>query len=187
MRTENQTILKESFDAQSLMKAEFSECVFENCSFKETDFRNASFSECVFKGCNLHLVKMDGCSYKDVIFEECKIVAGDFYKADLHLLLVQFKRCALIGCNFSSMKLKMTNFSESKIKDCIFTEAQLSGANFKETDLLGSIFHQTDLSNANFTNAINYSIDPKTNILRKAKFSVPEVVSLLSAFDIQIS
>jgi hypothetical protein len=42
------------------------------------------------------------------------------------------------------------------------------------------------MSGASFRNAKNYNIDPNNNFLKKTKFSVPEVISLLSAYDIEI-
>jgi len=60
-------------------------------------------------------------------------------------------------------------------------------ADFRETDLEGNIFHHADLSKADFRDVKNYSINPQSNILKKARFSIPEVLSLLNFFDIQIS
>ena len=65
-----------------------------------------------------------------------------------------------------------------------FTGTNLTRANLAKTDFLGSRFADTNLSYADFSEAVNYGIDPRTNRLKKAVFSIPEVVSLLSAFDI---
>jgi len=62
----------------------------------------------------------------------------------------------------------------------------LIDANFDEVDLTGTIFHNSDLSKADFSNASNYDIDPKTNKIKKAKFSLPEALQLLRGFDITI-
>ncbi|MEI8366028.1 MAG: hypothetical protein WCF65_06385 [Parachlamydiaceae bacterium] len=45
--------------------------------------------------------------------------------------------------------------------------------------------HQDRLK-TDFSQATRYSIDPKTNKIKKAKFSFPEVVGLLNGFDITI-
>jgi hypothetical protein len=42
------------------------------------------------------------------------------------------------------------------------------------------------LEKANFTTARNYSINPQINIIKKAKFSFPDVVGLLDVFNITI-
>lgn len=83
--------------------------------------------------------------------------------------------------------MKKTHFCKSKIKECYFNETELIEADFKDTDLEGSLFHHCDLTQSDFRGAINYSIDPQANILKKAVFSSPEVLALLRYFDIQIS
>jgi uncharacterized protein YjbI with pentapeptide repeats len=65
-----------------------------------------------------------------------------------------------------------------------FTRTNLTRANLIETDFLGSRFADTNLSYADLSKATNYSIHPTVNRLKKTVFSLPEAVSLLSAFDI---
>ena len=43
-----------------------------------------------------------------------------------------------------------------------------------------------NLEKASFVGARGYSIDPRSNKIRKAAFSVPDVLSLLEAFEIVI-
>ena len=92
-----------------------------------------------------------------------------------------------MGCNFSDLKMKRTSFLGSKVKECYFNDTFLMEADFRETDLEGSIFHHADLSKADFRDAKNYSINPQSNTLKKARFSIPEALSLLNFFDILIS
>ena len=65
-----------------------------------------------------------------------------------------------------------------------FTGTNLTRANLAKTDFLGSRFADTNLSYADLSKARNYAIDPRANRLKKTVFSMPEAVSLLSAFDI---
>ena len=67
-----------------------------------------------------------------------------------------------------------------------FAEANLNGARFEECDLLNAIFDNTLLEKADFSTAINYSIDPDNNYLRGAIFSLPSVTGLLDKYNIQI-
>ncbi|NGX58862.1 MAG: hypothetical protein KR126chlam3_00002 [Chlamydiae bacterium] len=123
---------------------------------------------------------------QDVLFEECKIVGGEFYKCEKTFFSPQFKSCILMGCNFSDLKMKSVSFHGSKVKECYFTDTKLVEADFGEADLEGSIFHHADLSKANFKDAKNYSINPEANVLKKARFSAPEALSLLKFFDVEI-
>lgn len=82
--------------------------------------------------------------------------------------------------------MKNSSFNGSKLHESHFTNTCLSGAQFLEADLLGTVFHNCDLSKANFSTAIQYAIDPRTNKLKKALFSLPDAVGLLLGFDITI-
>lgn len=130
---------------------------------------------------------MDECRLHDVVMEESKITGAEFHKCDPTFFSIQFKSCILLGCNFSEMKMKKTSFHKSKIKECYFNNTLLLKADFRQTDLEGTLFHHCDLSHTDFSEAINYSINPQSNILKKAIFTTPEVLSLLNFFDIRIS
>jgi uncharacterized protein YjbI with pentapeptide repeats len=89
-------------------------------------------------------------------------------------------------CNFSDLDLKGTQFLECHVRNTHFTQTNLSEAVFTGSDLQGSLFHNSDLRKANFQGAQNYSINPLTNKLLKAKFSKPEVMTLLDHLEILI-
>ena len=76
-----------------------------------------------------------------------------------------------------------------EIRDCVamdvdFREADLSHSDFGGTDLSESLFRHTDLTEADLSRARNYHIDPSENVLRQARFSLPEAMSLLHSMDI---
>ena len=101
-----------------------------------------------------------------------------------YFLMVRFKKCLIDTSNFSGLDLKNGMFHECVIRDTYFKESNLTGADFTKSDLARSIFHNTNLSKSNFRGAMNYSINPLTNTLSKARFSKPEVLSLLDHMDI---
>ena len=82
--------------------------------------------------------------------------------------------------------MKKASLKESKIWNVHFTNTDLYYANFTDTDLLGSRFHRCNLTRADFRDAKNYMVDLSSNIVKKAKFSLPEAVELLKSFDIEI-
>jgi uncharacterized protein YjbI with pentapeptide repeats len=82
--------------------------------------------------------------------------------------------------------MKKTSFTGSKLKENYFTNTCLSGADFSGVDLSGTIFHNCDLCTADFSTATQYDIDPQTNKMKNATFSLPEVINLLRGFDITI-
>jgi len=68
-----------------------------------------------------------------------------------------------------------------------FTESDLADALFENCDLFRASFDRTILEKADLRTAINYSIDPDNNRIRKAKFSKSGLAGLLHKYDIQIS
>lgn len=183
---EEKTFKSENFSKKSLEGRIFQACSFINCDFTDSILRNAKFCGCVLKNSNLSLPKLDGCRLQDVQFIDCKIVGADFFKCEKTFYSPSFKNCLIQYCNFSDLNMKSISFKECKIHEAHFNNTSLCGADFTNTDLSGTIFHNCDLSKADFSTAVNYSLDPQTNKIKKAKFSLPEALGLLRGFDIII-
>jgi uncharacterized protein YjbI with pentapeptide repeats len=66
-------------------------------------------------------------------------------------------------------------------------EADLTNANFTSTELHHSLFVRTNLSQANFSEVIGFHIDPRNNVLKKARFCRFEALDLLIAMDIELN
>lgn len=171
---------------QSLDGRTFNDCVFENCTFINGSWRMAQFHDCSFRCCNLNFVKLEGALLQDVLFQECKLVGIEFYKCSKTFLSIRIQQGVLLNCNFSEMDLRKTSFKQSQLRECFFKNTNLSGADFGETDLEGSLFHQCTLDKADFRTAKNYTINLQLNSAKKARFSYPEVMRLLTFFDIAI-
>lgn len=186
LNNDENTFKSANYLKKSLEGHVFNSCFFESCDFTESILRNARFSTCVFTNCNLSLPKLDACRFQDVQFIDCKIVGAEFFKCDRAFFSVSFKKCLLSYCNFSDLNMKNTRFEGSKIQETHFTNTVLTGADFADTDLTGTLFHNCDLCKADFSTAVRYSIDPQTNKIKKAKFSLPEAVALLQGFDLII-
>lgn len=88
--------------------------------------------------------------------------------------------------SFSGLNLKNTVFEGCEILECDFIQTDLSEVDFENSDLRGSRFQNCNLSLTSFKTAVNYSIDPNENALKKTKFSMPEVIGLLDAYDLEI-
>ena len=81
---------------------------------------------------------------------------------------------------------------KTAIKNCIaqnvdFTEADLSHACCIGSDFSGTRFENSNLTGADFRGARNYTIPVLKNQIAKARFSLPEALSLLSSLDLEIS
>lgn len=164
---------------------EFEKCTFEKCSFVQTAFVKCKFIDCLFQGCMLSAVDMKGCVFLETAFENSKIMGIQWFKVE-KVRAPRFEKCDMELCGFSHMNLKEIIMKNSVAKECNFMESDCTGGDFEGTDFQKSIFQQTNLTEASFKRAFNYAIDFNANTLKKAKFSLPEAVSLLSGLDIVI-
>ena len=78
-------------------------------------------------------------------------------------------------------------FKNCLLEEVDFAESDLTNAVFAECDLRGAMFDHSKLEKADFRTAINYSIDPESNRIRKAKFSKEGAIGLLAKYDIIIN
>lgn len=173
-------------DAKNASGKEFYQCRFENCDLTSVDFSQSRFEKCVFEGCNLSLARVQNCRFLGVQFNQCKLTGNAFDKCDSFLLDIAFEGCFLSNCNFSALNLKKTPFRRCEILESDFVGTQLTECDFTQSNLAGSVFNTCDLTKANFVDARAYSINPQNNKVKKARFSMPEVVGLLEHLDIVI-
>jgi len=82
--------------------------------------------------------------------------------------------------------MKKSGFIGSMVRKSDFIGVDLGDSDFSGSDLQESRFHNANLENVNFVGARNYYINPMNNKLKKAKFSSPEVLSLLAGFGISV-
>jgi fluoroquinolone resistance protein len=177
----------EEFEKIEMLEEEsYTDCRFVSCDFSGADFRGKRFQNCQFEKCNFVTTKLDGARLQDVFFSESKLMGVDFTLCDASFLEIGFEKCLLRGCNFTDMKLKKTKFIECNLRECHFVQCNLEEANFEKSDLAGSLFHNTKLDKANFTGALQYTIDPLNNSLKGAKFSSLEALSLLKGLGVVI-
>lgn len=174
-----------------LVSSEFYDCAFNRCSFVETVFRNCRFVNCLFQQCDLSLVQVPNSAFSQTRFEDSKLIGVNWTQADWPATRfrdpIAFFRCVISHSTFIGLSLK-----EIQIKDCVaadvdFREADLFRAGFTGTDLSGTLFSSTNLTEADLSCARNYDIDPGQNVLKQAKFSLPEAMSLLHSMDIVLT
>ncbi len=172
------------YSEKKLSKSEYDNCKFENCNFSKTDISNSDFMDCSFKGCNFSLALVNNTGLKKIKFSNCKLAGIDFGVCNNFLFAVSFENCYLDYSSFFQKKMKSAGFTDCSLKEVDFTEADLSLAVFKNCDLLNAAFIGTSLEKADFRTAKNYSFDPELNKIKKAKFTYPGVIGLLTKYNI---
>jgi fluoroquinolone resistance protein len=164
---------------------EFDSCIFDKCSFVECTFENCIFLDCRFSECVLSAIKPTNSSFSECHFKNSKVIGFDWTKAK-NIRSLSFDTCQLNYSNFRFLKLPKLIVKKCVVHEVDFTETDLSEGNFEESDLMKTIFFKTNLTKVNFKKAINYSIDLQSNTLKKAQFSFPEALSLLTSLDIEV-
>ena len=172
-----------TYRAVELQEIEFFQCRFDGCQFIECVFRRCRFEQCTFEKCDLSVMKPLESRFTDVRFLKSKLLGVDWTLAATPATAA-FRGCNINHSTFQRLMLPKLELAECTAREVDFTGANLTKAEFTRTDFLGSRFVETNLSGADFSHATNYAIDPTANRVKKAVFTLPEALSLLSAFDI---
>lgn len=183
---EEQHYQNQDFTQQLLPVAEYDNCTFTNCVFSDADLTNCSFLECQFEQCNLSNAVLAKTAFKNVVFKHCKMMGLQFPDCNDFLLEMSFEDCQLDFSSFYQLNLKKTTFKKCSIKDADFTETNLSEATLADCNLKGAMFNHTNLEKADLRTAINYTIDPENNSLKKARLSLKGLPGLLEKYQIKI-
>lgn len=164
----------------------FFNCKFTDCDFTESNFSNSLFADCIFKTSNLSLIKLTDSKLQNVYFDDCKILGVDFTQISKFIVKLGFRNSQISNCNFSTLDLKNSDFLNSQIIQSDFYKTNLSKSNFSGSDLKGTIFNNTDLTKADLKNAKNYAIDPLSNKIKQAEFTMPDAIGLLDPLQVKI-
>ena len=161
----------------------FENCTFTKCNFTAAEFRRCKLLDCTFDACDLSNFQIRGSTLRDLTFRNCKLVGVNWTNATAvsHL---NFDKCLLDYGNFVALDLRKSAIQACLAKEADFAETNLSEANCRGTDFAGARFGNTNLTKADFRQALNYSIRPDENKIKKAKFSLPEATLLLYGLDI---
>lgn len=175
----------------TLASCEFEECRFAGCDLSESEVRACRFADCTFERCDLSLIRLPQSVFSACRFEDSKIIGVNWTEArwpETRLWApVGFARCVMDHSTFLGLDLKEVRIVDCTAHDVDFREADLTKADFAGTDLSGSLFANTNLTGADLRSARDYRIDPRENVLKGARFSLPEVISLLDGLDIDLT
>lgn len=181
-----ETFIGVQYSQEDLTNNEYSNCLFKKCNFNDSNLSNSIFIDCQFYNCNLANVKVANCSFQEVLFKKCKLIGIRFTMIDPLLISWAFRECLIMICDFSDLDIKESRFVKCEIRETDYINTNLLGSSFSESDLKLCRFHNTILDKVDFVNSVNYNINPTNNRLKQAKFSYPEVLSLLDSFEIKV-
>jgi len=168
-----------------LSRAEFIHCRFKNCRSAGVLLNGTTFESCQFIDCDFTNASLLDTRFIDCTFTGCKLLGWKWPDARSPVL-VSLKNCLCAESSFFGLQLKKLKLTGCTLTNADFAEAKLLHADLRDSDFSGARFHNTDLSHADFSTARNYHIDARANIVTKAKFSLPEAVSLLEGLGITL-
>lgn len=165
-------------------KGEYEGCTFNGCKF--TGLANCTFNECTFNECDLSLAKINNTAFRDVTFNACKLLGLHFDYCNKMLFSAHFNQCILNLSSFYQCILKNSGFKYCQLVEVDFAEANLSGVTLTNCELSGALFDQTNLEKADLRNSYNFTIDPETNRIQKARFSATTLHGLLRKYNLDV-
>jgi uncharacterized protein YjbI with pentapeptide repeats len=179
------------FEKPNIPEHLFDAAVFENCIFKNFDFSDAKFAdtdfiESEFENCNFSLAKLENVGMKEVMFKQCKLTGIDFGRCKDFLFCTNFKSCILDYTSFIKKKNKKSHLIDCSAKGADFTESDFSQSLLQNCDFANAVFLNTNLNGVNISTSYNFIINPETNQLKKAKFSLEGLPGLLANYGITI-
>jgi len=188
---ERRTFARLTLPPGRLAGAAFVECTFERCTLAGCELYRCVFTTCTFRNCDLSVAKVPNSRFMGVRFVGCRLSGIDWTKlgdSDLSRLVtvLDFEECLLDYGSLFGLNLHGRAMTKCSAREVDLRDADVSGADLGGTDFSGALFHHTNLTGANLVGASNYEIDPRANTVIKARFSLPEAVSLLRGFDIVI-
>jgi len=183
---EDLDLKNENYSKVELSKGDYDNCFFTDCNFSNSDLSDVNFAECLFVDCDFSNAKLNNSSFKDVSFTNCKLMGLHFDYCNKFLLEFSFKECILNFSSFYKLDIKNTTFQNCKLEEVEFVEANLSNSIFQDCDLSQAIFENTILEKADLSTSYNFTIDPETNQIKKAKFSRQNIIGLLDKYNITI-
>jgi uncharacterized protein YjbI with pentapeptide repeats len=180
------TFKGKDYTSNGFPKGEYDNCTFINCNFSNLHLSNNEFVECNFEDCNFSNSIIKNTSFKEAVFDTCKLVGVNFSECNPFLLAFSFNNCQLNLASFYQLKLKNTKFINCNLQETDFDKTDLSNSMLANCDLKRAIFKNTNLEKVDFSTAYNYSIDPETNNIKNAKFSLNGIAGLLEKYNITI-
>jgi len=186
----NKTYTDLDIKGEHFENVHFDNCSFNHCILNETKFTGAKFTECSFKACSLNLIKLPGSSFIETQFNECKMTGINWTQIRFPYVTLEsplfITNCDISFSSFYELKLPNITMTYCKAHEVDFRGADLSSGDLSGSDLYLSEFGKTNLKGTDLRTCTNYRINPTENIIEKAYFSMPEAISLLSTFNINI-
>lgn len=175
-----------NFSEMDLTEQTFENCTFVKCRFLNMTIASASFQDCVFEECEIVVVKLHGVALSNTVFKLSLIRGVNFSDCSDFGFSPEFHGCVINHCVLDRKKLRKGVFAGSQLADC-----DLIACDFREVDFSNTTFARVNIQDCNFEKAdfrtsTGYVMNPATNKVRGARFSLPEAQSFLLLLGIRL-
>lgn len=180
------TFQGKDFTIDSLEKGDYENCQFIDCNFAEVRLSYLNFIDCKFESCDFSNAKFTETGLRNVNFLKCKLIGIRFDGCNDFLFAASFKDSRLDYSSFHQVNAQKTSFQNCSLIEVDFTETNLKGVSFDNSDLSRAMFESTNLEEADFRIAHSFSIDPRQNQVKNAKFHKNNLEGLLYRYKLDI-
>ncbi|MEQ8155382.1 MAG: pentapeptide repeat-containing protein [Clostridiaceae bacterium] len=175
---------------ETISDTKYIDCEFYNCDFIDVEVDNCLFKDCKFYNCTMNNVTFKYTSMKNAILDNSAFIGINWntLKGDSRTFepIYSAKECFFKYNNFILMNLNKFKFSGSNFQESFFEECDLRETDFKDVRFQNTQFTQCNMTKADFRGATGYVIDIQSNKLKKARFSLPDVLTLLDSIEVLI-
>ncbi|OGX83369.1 hypothetical protein BEN47_03505 [Hymenobacter lapidarius] len=88
--------------------------------------------------------------------------------------------------SFAGRKMPATRFVRCILDEADLVDTDLSNAVFQDCSLAGAVFQNTVLVGADFTSATGFTLDPETNQLLNARFTLHGLLGVVAKYGLVV-
>lgn len=177
---------KRDFRKDRISDVTYDGCVFVGCNFGSCRFDGVRFLSCKFSACDFSLAAFGDTVLDDVKFSECKMLGLSFEGNARNAFAASFVKCILDNAEMLRVKAAGVKFDSCRMIDMVFTDSVLSKVVFGDCRMGGASFNGCDCTGADFSTSDGFLLDPESNRVKGAAFSLGGLPGLLSKYKIKI-
>ena len=175
---------------ETFADCEWTDCTFVRCTFENCQLQNCQLTDCTFTGCRVRELTARYSQLREAVFDNCDLLGvnwGDLVPSGRFAApIAALRGCRLKYNTFTAMELDRFCFDESAITSSLFAECRLAGSDLSGCQLDETEFFKCDLRRADLRRAVGSRIDIMSCQLKGARFTHPQVLSLLEALEIEV-
>ena len=119
-------------------------------------------------------------------FADCKLLGLQFTTCRDMLFGVHFDQCQLRYASFAGRVMPGARFVGCTMEEADFADANLSAAVFQDCALAGAVFQNTRLAEADFRSATGFVIDPESNVITGAHFTLSSLLGVVTKYNLVV-